>query len=436
TGRDAVRAVRCGASGGDGAPPPLALDGPAPDGTNGVAPGEPDPYGVVHRAAGALPRGPGSAPVYRPAGRVTAEEVARLAKALGVPGTPVAQGRDWTVGAVKDGSGPGLRVARQAPGAWTFHRYAPGTDDCRGAAVCARKSGGPVGEEAARKAAAPVLKAVGQHDAKADARQVMGARRVVNADPVVGGLPTHGWTTGVVVGATGEVVGGSGLLKAPVKGDTYPVLDAERTLELMNAAPAADPRAGVGGCASPAPLADGAQEPCGPSAAAPERETAVVERAVFGLASHSVGARQTLVPSWLFEVRAPGARDTVTVTHPAVDPEYLASAAPSGGPAETPAPRDVRVEGYTAEGRELTVTFTGGVCADYAAKAAESAGEVTVTVTETPHPDRVCILIARQYERTVRLDEPLGDRAVVGSDGSRVPVRKPGARLPAPSGTR
>ena len=62
-----------------------------------------------------------------------------------------------------------------------------------------------VGEAAAKKAAAPVLKAVGQDDAKLDASQIMGDRRVVNADPEVGGLPTYGWTTGVVVGATGGV---------------------------------------------------------------------------------------------------------------------------------------------------------------------------------------------------------------------------------------
>ena len=32
----------------------------------------------------------------------------------------------------------------------------------------------------------------------------MGAQRVVNADPVVGGLPTYGWTTGVTVERPGR----------------------------------------------------------------------------------------------------------------------------------------------------------------------------------------------------------------------------------------
>ncbi|MDT0615599.1 hypothetical protein [Streptomyces lancefieldiae] len=431
---------------GDDTPPPLALDGygaPSQGGTNGIAPGEPDPYGVTYRADGPLPEGPASAPVYRAEGQVTEDEVARLAKALGVDGAPVAQGTTWRAGNAEDGSGPLLTVNRRAPGTWTFHRYAPGTDNCRKGPACGAPSadGTPVSEAAAKKAAAPVLKAVGQDDAKLDASQVMGARRAVNAAPEVGGLPTYGWTTGVVVGATGEVVGGSGQVKAPLRGDTYPVLDARRTLALLNA-PGSGPGAGIGGCASPVPLEDGADTPCAPAAGTPkkpekpEKQTITVEEAVFGLAAHSVGGRQTLVPSWLFEVRAPGTEDAFTVTHPAVDPKYLAappsvSPSPSGDRTPAPAePRDVRVSGYTAEGSELTVHFTGGLCSDYAATAKEGAQEVTVTVTETPHPDRVCILIAKEFERTVHLDEPLGGRTVVGSDGEDVPAHKPGARLP------
>nr|WP_237556442.1 hypothetical protein [Streptomyces sp. SID5464] len=429
-----------GAPGGDDTPPPLALDGYSEptSGGNGIAPGEPNPYGATYRVDGPLPDGPGEAPVYRARGQVAKEDVARLVKALGVEGTPVAQGEAWKVGAGQDGSGPSLQVNRQAPGAWTFSRYAPGTDDCKGSDACTapRPGGSPVSEAEAEKAAAPVLKALGQDDAKLDASQVMGAQRVVNAAPEVGGLPTHGWTTGVTVGSDGEVVGGSGQLKTPVKGDTYPVVGAAKALELMEKRPTGDHRMGIGGCASPVPLKDRLEQPCGQSASdAPEQDAVTVRNAVFGLASHFVDGRQALVPSWLFEVTAPGAKDPFTVTYPAVDPKYLASPTPSGPsdrPTSAPEPRDVKVDGYRAEGSELTVTFTGGVCSDYDVKASESGDEVKVTVTSTPWPDQVCILIAKQFQQTVQLDEPLGTRAVVSSDGKAIPLAKEGARLPAP----
>ncbi|GAA4814244.1 hypothetical protein [Streptomyces ziwulingensis] len=427
---------------GDGTPPPLALDGfpaPSPDGANGVAPGEPNPYGVTYRAGGPLPDGPGSAPVYRAEGEVTAAEVTRLAEALGLEGKPVARGASWTVGVVKDGSGPTLRVDREAPGNWTFQRYGPGSDNCVKARGCMAPpvATDPVSEKAAKKAAAPVLAAVGQRGAALDAGQAVGPRRTVNADPVVGGLPTYGWSTGVTVDVIGQVVSGSGLLKAPAKGDTYPVLDAERTLALLNGDAGSDPRAGVGGCASPVPLADDAKTR--PGTACGARETVTVERAVFGLAAYPVEGRQALVPSWLFEVGGTGATTGTTVTRPALDPAHLRSATPtpsppSEGPDPAPTTRGVEVTGYTAEGDELTAHFTGGVCAGYGTEAREDADEVTLTVTETSDPDEFCILIAKGYEQTVTLDEPLGDRRVVGADGERVPLAKEGARLPAPGG--
>ncbi|KES07279.1 membrane protein [Streptomyces toyocaensis] len=430
---------------GDATPPPLVLDGHSEDATNGIAPGEPNPYGATYRADGPLPGGPGSAPVHRFRGQVTRQQVVTLAEALGLEGKPVAEGGSWRIGG-QDGSGPTLRVDREAPGSWTYSRSTPGTDNCKGA-TCKPPSGGggpAVSEAAAKKAAAPVLKAAGQDDAKLDASQIMGGNRVVNADPEVGGLPTYGWTTGVVVGAGGEVVGGNGRLAEPVKGDVYPTVSAGRALALMNAAPGAGRDVGIGGCASPVPLdEEQGGTSCGTPGISPEQDTLTVQKAVFGLAAHSVDGRPALVPSWLFEVVPPNARGTLTVTHPAVDPRYIASAAPSGeaspapsGPGDrptaAPSTREADVEGYTAEGDELTVTFTGGVCADYRATASEKGGEVTVRVTETPWPDKVCILIAKQYQQTVRLDGPLGGREVVDTDGEPVPLRKDGARLPAP----
>ncbi|WP_328496817.1 hypothetical protein OHS59_31980 [Streptomyces sp. NBC_00414] len=465
---------------GDGTPPLLALDGyPKRDasgtaGTGGIAPGEPDPNGVTYRAEGELPDGPSSAAVYRSKGKVTAAEVAELAQALGVEGTPKADGDAWKVGATKDGFGAGLRVSRQAPGIWTFSRFAPGTDNCKGTTTCSNRSAGgsgtgssagsesargadvdPVSVAAAKKAAAPVLKAVGQDDAKLDAGQLMDSVRVVNAEPKVGGLPTYGWTTGVHIGPDGEVVGGSGQLKAPAKTDTYPVISAERTLGLLNGSGTGDGRVGIGGCASPVPLKDKNETPCeasnGASSTAPKSDPVLVEDAVFGLAAHYVDGRQALVPSWLFEVRPSGTDDSFTVTHPAVDPKYLTAprptdAGPSGSPTSPPSPRtsepgggtrtapttrDVRVEGYSADGKELTVRFTGGVCSDYSASADESGGTVEVRVTDKPDPNKVCIMIAKVFHEKIDLDKPLGDREVVGSDGKAVPPEKD---LPDPTG--
>ncbi|MGW2781002.1 hypothetical protein ACWC3X_07075 [Streptomyces populi] len=430
----------------DTAPPRLVLDGYTAStggtgGTAGIAPGEPDPYGTTYRAKGALPSGPGSAHVRWAEGRVTRAEVTRLAKALGLAGTPRLAGDAWTVGSVKDGTEPNLRVTADAPGTWTFASALPGGDNCVKVTTCAPGDSGspagsaqdPVSEATARKAAAPVLKAVGQDGAKLDASQLMGRVRVVNADPVVGGLPTYGWTTGLRIGASGHVVGGSGQVKTTVEGDAYPVVGARKTLDEMNgSATGGDRRMGIGGCASPVPLKDRDETPCEhPSPARPQ--SATVEKATFGLAAQRANGRQALVPSWLFEVRSPGARDTYTVTRPAVDPAFLASPqspaapsteptvpVPSGQVSPPAAAHDVAVQGYTADGRNLKVYFTGGVCADYTVSARESSGRVTVTVTEKPWKNKVCIMIAKIYERTVRLDAPLGDREVVGSGGEAV----------------
>lgn len=76
-------------------------------------------------------------------------------------------------------------------------------------------------------------------------------------------------------------------------------------------------------------------------------------------------------------------------------------------------------------GRTLALTFWGGVCSDYAAKASESGTSVSVRIVETnPDPGRVCIAIAKEITAKVTLDKPLGDRKVVdAATGEAVPVR-------------
>ena len=53
-------------------------------------------------------------------------------------------------------------------------------------------------------------------------------------------------------------------------------------------------------------------------------------------------------------------------------------------------------------------------------------------MTETSHPEKTCIMIAKFGHKTVQWDKPLGDRKVVGTDGKAIPLEKPAAdhRLP------
>ncbi|NDZ84282.1 hypothetical protein G3I23_01650, partial [Streptomyces sp. SID10115] len=405
---------------------------------NGIAPGEPDPNGVRYRATTRLPEGPESAAVHHARGEVTAAEVSRLAKALGVDGTPKSQDGTWKVGHSNDGSGPSLQVNKQAPGTWTYAGHGTGgTDNCLRGKPCSKSSVAPdgetgdaVGEQAAKDAAAPVLKALGQDDAKLDASQLMGAVRVVNADPKVDGLPTYGWSTGIQVGPGGDVVGGSGQLKVPEKGATYPVIGAQEALDRLNAS-GGDGRGGIGGCATPVPHTDdmtkteggsGAkQAPCEPSSEAPKPQPVAVSGATFGLATHFVDGKQTLVPSWLFDVKPQGAKDTFTVTHPAVAPEYLTSPSTPETPDTPDTPKDkTRLTSYTADGTSLTVHFWGSACSEYAASARESGDRVEVTVEETGKTGDVCVMMAKELKKKVTLDKPLGDRKVVDSAGDTV----------------
>ncbi|WP_037686902.1 hypothetical protein [Streptomyces aureocirculatus] len=475
---------RDSAAGDGGAPPPLTLDGYAGDrdgrttqgpdqgseqgsggGTGGIAPGEPDPSGVTYKAAGELPEGPDSASVQHVRGEVGRERVARLAEALGLSGTPVVRDGTWRIGPPNDGAGPALQVGKEAPGAWTYTRHqAPGSDNCLKGKRCPGQgggsadrhpddSGGAVGEAAAKKAAAPVLKAVGLDDAKLDARQLMGSVRVVNADPRIAGLPTYGWSTGVQVGADGRVVGASGHLTEPEKGATYPVVSAEKALDLLNKSGGRG-HVGIGGCATPVPHGDGdsgagpgadsGKAVCPPDSTPPEPRPIAVEGAEFGLAAQFVDGRTALVPSWLFQVKPQGAPESYTVTHPAVDPKYLrapgapGTVGPSQGPTARPGDPDtrtdtVKADGYSTAGRTLTVHFTGGVCSTYAVSADESGDRVAVKITETMKNGTVCVAMAQSYELSVKLDKPLGDRDVVTDGGKAVP-RDDGRheRVPAP----
>ncbi|PSJ28024.1 hypothetical protein B7P34_14695 [Streptosporangium nondiastaticum] len=443
-----------GAPGGDGSPPPLALDAPAGGGptgpSQGIAVGEPDPGGVRYRAEGKLPDGPRTAAVRLSQGEVGRAEVASLAAALHVSGTPQLEGETWRVGGPPGADEPVLQVARKGPGNWSFARYGnpgkgcvhppgsgPRTDpdaelSPAAPASCPQQEGPasdgqpPVPEEKAKSVAAPVLKALGQDDSKIDASGLFGAVRTVNADPVLDGLPVFGWRTTLAVGSDGQLVRGSGQLQVPPKGATYPLVTADEALKELNKGGGGRPV--IGGCATPVPHGDaeangdgarGFAVPCPPKA--PPREPATVTGAALGLSAQSVAGRQALVPSWLFQVRLPGAEKgaSITVAQPAVDPEFLVRHSPGPDRSESPGkgtPKSVpvHVESYSVDGKELVLHFWGGVCRNYAVSAEQSAAAVTVKVTGTEkQPGRECILMAKKFDETVTLDEPLGDRKVV-----------------------
>ncbi|MFG2296665.1 hypothetical protein [Streptomyces sp. NPDC048603] len=409
---------------------------PSP-GKPGIAPGEPDPSGgtVVYEAKSPLPQGPGSAPAFKAAGEITEAEVARLAAKLGVEGTPRLSGAEWIAGQAKDAGGPFLRVTRQAPGSWSFTAARQGgSDDCvRGKDTCGPAtlpgggdtgasadgdtgtSGGPgpaVTEDAAKAAAAPVLEAIGQRDAKLDARLTQGAVRVVVADPVVGGLPTQGWSTRISVGPGGTVVAGSGELKVPDRAGERSVITATAALDKLNAA-SRPPVTGPSGCATPVPLEDPSSPaatgtdtlPCNPEPRPikpPRTET--VDKAVLGLVSATVDGVRGLEPAWLFEVAGRNGAPGHTVAQAAVaDPQQ-------DGVGRMAVPG----YSYSEADRKLTVHFWGGVCSTYALEVRESAEAVSVRITDTPkEPGRACILIAQEMSLSATLKEPLGGRPVI-----------------------
>ncbi|MFI1796030.1 hypothetical protein ACH427_01535 [Streptomyces sp. NPDC020379] len=461
-----------GGPGGDGSPPPLALDGYRTGGgsSQGIAVGEPDPNGVRYRAEGQLPEGPRKAAVYPPGDQVGKDRVAALAKALSVQGAPRLEGGVWRVGGAPGSDEPTLQVKQQGPGDWSFSRYGspgggcahpPGAGPRESAdkgldkSLASPSGNSPAGnspsmncpqyrgiapgdaravtQEKAKNAAAPVLKALGQSDAKLDAHQTFGAVRAVRADPVVDGTPTYGRQTTLEVGSDAQLVKGAGQLETPKKGAEYPLINATEALKELDKHSGPGQPVAVGGCATTVPATpDDPTTPCPPASAKPGGEPAVVHGASFALAQLYVRGRETLVPSWIFQVRMAGATDkeaTVPVVQPAVDPKFLtapstAPSAPSGPPATgTPRTTAVRVFGYDQDGTKLVLHFWGGVCDTYAVSAEQSSDAVTVKVTGTEkQPGRMCVMMAERFDRTVTLDRPLDGRKVVDAvTGETVP---------------
>ncbi|MFE2428472.1 hypothetical protein ACFXJ5_17255 [Streptomyces sp. NPDC059373] len=356
-------------------------------------------------SATTLPTGPGSAPVQRP-GTVSRAAVEKLAKALGVPGTVTSDAGFWKAGG---GAGPTLQVLKAAPGSWSYARYGTGVHSTSGAAVA---------EQKALDKAAPLLAALGLGGAKTDASQTANGLRTVSADPVVAGLPTHGWSTSLKIDPDGVLTSANGPLSPLTKGDVQPVMSAEKALKNLNAARGGGEDHGIGECPTVVPKESKAPGddpklptvlPCVPTRTQPLN----VRKAVFGLSSQYVAGRQALVPSWLFEVTQAGVKGTTTLAQPAVDTT------------EATPPGLVDITSYTVDGNSLKLSFWGGVCSTYTASADQSGQTVKAQVTEVrKHPERPCIMIAKLFTKTVPLGKPLGARKVVDAfDGKAVPKK-------------
>jgi hypothetical protein len=464
-------------SGKAGAPPPLALDGWTGAGTAAGS------GGPAYRTTGALPTGPESAHVYRAVDQVPRTDVARLAAALGVPGPVRLDGGMWRAGAVPGTSGPALEVNQDAPGSWVFARYGT-APPCKlrtgvpasGTAVCyaaegtgssetrAASAASPASPDEAKRAAAPVLAAVGLVGRPADATQTAGPNRTIVVDPVYGGLPTHGWRTTLQVASDGGLLSATGRLARVTEGAAYPVVGARRALQEMQVpgsrVPAACPTSHPGastdagastgstgvnpgglmvrrsssasGLANPVDRQRTPMGPCVPGWAAQPLE---VHGATFGLSAQFVSGRPELVPSWLFQVTRAGGGRAYTVAQPAVDPRFLTApgeknpglpTAPLPSPSGSPTVANTRIDSYAANGRTLTLRFYGGLCERYSASVVrQSTGSVAVRITGVvKNPRRTCPMIAKQFIERVILSQRLDARPVYdASDGHHVAQR-------------
>ncbi|WUH93928.1 hypothetical protein OG900_29955 [Streptomyces sp. NBC_00433] len=424
--------------------------------------------GGGYRLAGTLPSDtPGPSPLYRPEGGADRAAVERLAALLGLTGPVVADHGSWRVGAA-DGTGPALLAGQDAPGSWSYARNgqaapgartvvppalpqvpppaaaSPAAPDAAGSATAAPPAASapasgtdaaspPVSEQRARASVAPVLDGLGLSGARVDVSRTAGSIRTVAADPVVGGLPTHGWDTTLDVDPNGRIVSGQGRLSALAKGDSFPVISADQAFRSLSSR-VMQPQ-GRMSCQVPMPDGKGQAQPARPGGnaasptlpgqdktlprslpcVAPRVSPTDIIGAEFGLAPQFVPGGQALVPAWLFTARPEGSEATSVIAQQAVTQDDLQGTQGGGNAPGGPSPvSPEKVSGYQADGRSLTLTFWGGICETYAASASEQADAVTVRVTGTAKdPGAPCPAMLKAQTTSVTLSSPLGARTVV-----------------------
>ena len=405
-----------------------------------------------------LPSGPDSARVYRfGSGQADA---GRLADALGLEPDQVRTGDSVAADqgtVLRVGTGPGSPWQFARAGAYVCLDPLAGEDpDGAVSSTCAAPPPSsrpgpddPPSEAETIAAAGPVFAAVGLDPTDAEVEDQPVSRfsgaadtRTVRVDPDVDNAPTTGFETSVTVDADG-ILTASGTLGRPMPFDSYPVIGADEAVDLL--------------AAMPVPLIACAESdvpvPPGPACGGPMEVTG----ATFGRSMQWEGARERplLVPSWLFDIK--GSTQPVAIV--AVDPAYLADPlptdpgdGPSGSgsgvsgspgtvdpvapvepvaPAVEPSASTSRFDSVAPVdgGAALRVSFYGGVdsCYSYNVVARESADQVVLRLVEK-RSGEVCIDLAQQYERTVKLAEPLGNRTVVDADSGSPLVGKGSGR--------
>lgn len=348
---------------------------------------------VEYRVAGKLPGLDDEADAWSvPATELTTARVAELAAILGVEGAPRRTEFGWTVGA----ESRRLDVQDVAGNPWSLYESMPepmvaeaeaearrteettvfpapdcAADACDQPMEAQRPADLPSKDEAeriGRELLAELGVDLDQAAVRVDDAVTMWA---VNADPVIGGLPTIGLATSVSIGAKGVITYANGWLGEFTKADRYPLIGTAAGLEKLNSEQMSVLMV------DPAPGAEGA----------PDVEPFVIEitGVRLGLQLFSTferGADGHLVPSYLFSTADGGELPVI-----AIGEEYLAESPqhdehdePGTEVEPAPAPDDPEGPDGSAAG-QCASADGGGLTATVCATDGRVGEPVVVTVT-------------------------------------------------------
>ncbi len=247
--------------GGDDQPAVLRLSGPSGGAEAALARGGGEPAdqmiapwgGIVYEVAGDLPALGGTGRAYRLTGRVTAEDVARIARVLGVEGEVRTVDGGFEVGSyetrfltVSTGGAPsfGFGDATASRAAVACAEPADVTDVDGTVADCpepAPLTGLPSADEA-RSRALTLLEQAGAFVDGAETIVDRGPYGVfVSVIPRVGGIAVPDLSASVAFGEQAAVTSAYGWLARPEAADEYPLLDVPTAIELLRSGEAYGP---------------------------------------------------------------------------------------------------------------------------------------------------------------------------------------------------